>query len=79
MYRGLRDARGNGFRRSFILFARLLVSGGVEGNEENQVRAQSRTAGESRKLLPTAFANVGKGREINTSSVVVSCIINKSY
>lgn len=47
------------------LLAILLVSGGIERDEEDQVRAQDTDARESGKLLASALARVGHPGEVN--------------
>lgn len=58
--------------------AALLVGGKVEGNEENQVRAEDRDARESSKFLASTLARVGHPSEVSRCEVGVRGEVDKA-
>jgi hypothetical protein len=56
---------------SRLLATRLLVRGGVEGDEENQVRAEDGNTRERGELLTGALASVGHPGEVGRGEVGV--------
>lgn len=47
----------------------LLVGGGVEGDEEEEVRGQNADSGNSGELFTSASSQVGEGREVGGGEV----------
>ena len=56
---------------SGLLATRLLVRGGVEGDEENQVRSEDGNTRERSKLLTGALTSVGHEGEVGRGEVGV--------
>ena len=55
-----RNARAHGYFRPLVFFASLLVRSCVEGDEQDQIRAQSRATREGGELLTPARSDMGK-------------------
>lgn len=59
--------------------AALLVGGEVEGDEENQVRAENSNTGEGSELLASASTGAGHRGEVSRGEVGVRGEVNEAY